>query len=940
MFRLFLATNIEQAETVISSRMKVHDSITLVKHSKKKNLKRTSQDISNVSRTSIRDEISSTSVSPKKSKTSHGINKNVILQVYQKECTDKGITLTVSTTNKGETHPTLPPYPPCHLLVKNCTMKPSTSHYYRIGNLHFDNVIIFLIKDYEKYLSRQELGDLRLINSFYKDMIDDILRLRTVDFSDLKKTRLGYNEQTCISHDRVEKTTACFIHYGFHPGMMIRYIKGEFVNEHLDVDSILVKVAPHVTSSDANHIHRILTQGCPSHIDFEETFENKQFVLQKGNQHSFLQLPEVTAKAINKEERNSHVLPLKLWTVHFSPYCRATPQGLKEKNGKYRVIFDASTQSKPDEVVLNHVTPTDLEPEIDFGQAKMKLLVNIYNWRISFPGEEIYLALFDVTACFRQQHISCDVTGAFGFVANGMYFLSTSHVFGSNGSASGWEPRRRGIENLIPVYARRQDLVDRHRELIESLSWYNSTNNNVDRVRAIPCEINQGVIINGRLNDLKASIYVDDILGAAVARTRMTRLIAAIIEAVYVVCGTPDESSRQNPLSIEKLLELIIQTRQTVLGLIINTDRMTLGITEEYLQQVRELLSKWDHKKQTFNVKSMQKLVGKLARLGEGAPWIYKLMSHLYTSLAVALRSNTELLKNSSVEFKALIKQIYSNDFHGNIPDHQRHINYAMKQAARMTNSHKHPYIVNTTMREELKFITEALSPDSGIKFETSIAHIIPRIPTAQIIGDSSLQGCGGYSIKLKFWWHLSFPVSIVERTLLHLRSKSDPKLISINCLEYVTIIVGYCAALVRLENNRINDDPNPVVLCVTDNTSALNWTLHTSKKSIIGRALARFFCGLLIGSNVGINAKWISTIENVIADKISRLKKTNKFSSNFSYDYTKLQQEHKELQACNFFHPSPKLLSLLWNILLTGKCPDLNDILKLKPSDLGRLTT
>ena len=239
-----------------------------------------------------------------------------------------------------------------------------------------------------------------------------------------------------------------------------------------------------------------------------------------------------------------------------------------------------------------------------------------------------------------------------------------------------------------------------------------------------------------------------------------------------------------------------------------------------------------------------------------------------------------------------------------------------------------------------MKFIAQALSPDSGIVFETSIAHIIPRIPTAQIIGDSSLQGCGGYSIKLKFWWHISFPESIVERTLLHLRSKSDPKLISINCLEYVTIIVGYCAARVRLENNQINDDPNPLVLCVTDNTSALNWTLHTSKKSIIGRALARFFCGLLIGSNVGINAKWISTIENVIADKISRLKKTNNFSSNFSYDYTKLQQEHKELQACNFFRPSPKLLSLLWNILLTGKCPDLNDILKLKPSDLGRLTT
>ena len=174
-------------------------------------------------------------------------------------------------------------------------------------------------------------------------MIDDILRLRTIDFSDLRDKRLNYGKQECIDQNRVDKTTACFIHYGFHPGMMIRFIKGEFVNEHLDVDSILIKVAPHVTVSNTNHIHRILTQGCPSYIDFEETFENKRFVLQKENQHSFLQLPEVTAKAIDKEERNSHVLPLKLWTVHFFPYC-----------------------------------------------------LDIYNWRISFPEEEIYMALFDV----------------------------------------------------------------------------------------------------------------------------------------------------------------------------------------------------------------------------------------------------------------------------------------------------------------------------------------------------------------------------------------------------------------------------------------------------------------------------------------------------------------------------------------------------------------
>jgi hypothetical protein len=76
---------------------------------------------------------------------------------------------------------------------------------------------------------------------------------------------------------------------------------------------------------------------------------------------------------------------------------------------------------------------------------------------------------------------------------------------------------------------------------------------------------------------------------------------------------------------------------------------------------------------------------------------------------------------------------------------------------------------------------------------------------------------------------------------------------------------------------------------------------LHTSKKSIIGRALARIFCGLLIGSNVGVNTKWISTIKNVIANKILRFKTANhEPSSLLTYNYANLQQEQEELKTCS----------------------------------------
>jgi hypothetical protein len=184
-------------------------------------------------------------------------------------------------------------------------------------------------------------------------------------------------------------------------------------------------------------------------------------------------------------------------------------------------------------------------------------------------------------------------------------------------------------------------------------------------------------------------------------------------------------------------------------------------------------------------------------------------------------------LAKSSSGFRDLVKQISTKTFSGKISDHQWHTNFAMKKASKMVNKNHATYLVNRTMQDELNLIADALKPNSGIKFETPIAHLIPRTPTASIVGDSLLLACGGYSITLKFWWHLSFPENVVKQTKLHLKDDLDETFISINGLEYFTIIVNYCALLVIFATQKINDDPNLVILCVTNNTSALNWTLH-----------------------------------------------------------------------------------------------------------------
>ena len=269
------------------------------------------------------DKLESSVSASTQQKLAAGINKNATLASYQDACTKKRILGQVTTAIKGETS-FLQSYPSHYHLIANCKTKPRSNLYYRVKDLRLDNVIIFLVRDHKSYLSGTEIKNLSFVNSMYRVMIDDVLRLRSVNFSSLKLPRLNYAEQTVISHERVDLATACAIHYGLHTGMVIRYLKGEYVGESRDADKILSAVSPYINEDDCNHIRRIIDQGCPSYLDFEEDYDNKHLVLRKGNQQTFLEYPEVTAKAMNKEEKNSHVLPFRHWIVHFSPYCRAT----------------------------------------------------------------------------------------------------------------------------------------------------------------------------------------------------------------------------------------------------------------------------------------------------------------------------------------------------------------------------------------------------------------------------------------------------------------------------------------------------------------------------------------------------------------------------------------------------------------------------------------
>jgi hypothetical protein len=106
--------------------------------------------------------------------------------------------------------------------------------------------------------------------------------------------------------------------------------------------------------------------------------------------------------------------------------------------------------------------------------------------------------------------------------------------------------------------------------------------------------------------------------------------LAALIEAIFAVMGTPDTSVRQCSLAMDKWEKLHVAPIQTMLGLIIDTNRMTISVPDDYIQSVCLLINSTCHTHhQQFMVKEAQELTEKLGHLAEGASPTYTHPLHM-----------------------------------------------------------------------------------------------------------------------------------------------------------------------------------------------------------------------------------------------------------------------------------------------------------------------
>ena len=805
----------------------------------------------------------------------------------------------------------------------------------------FETVLCLVLKS--DFLDEASALALFATNPLVQHLAYTICTLSDYDFRWLRDADTNWASQTSISPERRKAMMACLLHYDLDVSLLFRFLGGNYTGAHRDVHTTAKLLLRHgIDDYLVRDYIRVMTVGCPRTMNADISRTNALQYWRAGNNPSIDQNLGDVLKTMNKEERNNFVIPLSSWLWRFVPHLFITPNHYLVLPGKKpRLIFDAKFQHTAESISINMMTADASKTELacDFGLVKLRLYTRIYNLRITHPTLDIAIHANDVKSCFRQLKHHPDVLGGFAFIIGQLLLLPTGLTFGSDFSPASWETLRRIIEKLAQSLFSDSSLRTKHRKYLDRIQWQRSLGSKKAKFTpATPCDFNKGVrTASGSDENTQHDMFVDDMIYADIFeydRVRLEQAAAASIEAIFITLGESELWLRQDPISFDKFEELVMAWLNRVIGVEIDTRRLAARTPVEYVDATVNLLSStWHASRFTFSVLEAETLTGRLGYIAETAPWLRFMMSHLHTSIARALKANNIHLIRTRRDFRRLLQTAKATS----LSDlDTRRSRFAASQAAKALHHSRVTHRITVPMRRKLNLIRTALSSD-WISMWRPLGHFVKRSPSAIGDSDSSLHAAGGYSFDMGYWWYLEWPEAIRRSTLKFVYSDEHGNLVSINALEYASLLINFVAAsYVLTVVSPSRGDPHPVVLLRADNRSSESWLIKASKSSQAGRALGYIQCALLINNPVGINVTHVTSEQNEIADRISRIESEAALLAEMKPIY----QAHPSLAYCQRFHPSAELKSLILDTLLTKNFIDPLTLSRRALASPGRITS
>ena len=617
-----------------------------------------------------------------------------------------------------------------------------------------------------------------------------------VDFRPLQGYNVRWNSIKTIDNDRVRMATAALLHFDGDVADVVRWIGGPHVGANRDIDASLAYLRGIVAPGLCDSLERMWRHGSPAVCNASATDQNFQEYKSYGNHATVTDEPEVTYSTLLKDSARGYCVLFDKRAVDFTLNCHVTPIGLVDHNNPHknaRPIFDASFRPEPWCSGINDWTTKTTEPSINFADALDKYFFWLYNLRITYPDEEIYLGDDDVSGAFRHQKYHPNLVGMHTCVLSGYMSVSTGLTFGDTTSPANFDPIAETRKALAKYLWKQPDTVAQAAVYLPRLELANpmTPTEIADIVPAQADLLNQGVLDSATGQRLPPQFdhHVDDDIYADVA-SFMPLTVSSSALALWQVLGFPNPLHGPNVLSQEKFDGRYTHQRKT-LGYWVDSRRMEVAALPAKRALVADSLREWCTCRTHFTLRDISSIHGSLENMTRHVTWMRPLFFALQNAIRVELNRRYYVLQRMYPRTGRAAR------LQAKLPAtlyHRLSSLIARDKASLLWTSQTQ---MNMTQHLRAAFaVLHGIVGDEAQRIAQPLGFIVPRVPHAVSTGDASEYGGGAHCASLCYWFDITWSDRVKQGTQL---KPSEPGFIHINCLEFIVVVLQLAAFTVRL---------------------------------------------------------------------------------------------------------------------------------------------
>ena len=332
-------------------------------------------------------------------------------------------------------------------LVPEISGRPNPNVSFR-SELTYRHIIPALVEHGLQFLSPTEQEILHANAPLFAQYNRVKSRYQNIDPSSVRGFASYYNSEseTSINEHRAKLMSAALFHLDFSIQTMVNWMGGPHTAQHRDEDKMLANMMHMNCVIRDEWFHRV-KHGAPKHCHAYSSDKNFRDFWNYGNHNTVDESPEVFEEVTVKDFKRGNTILVDPELAPFIPHMHVTPQGIVDIDNPYkppRPIFDSTFRPCPSSMAINDWIDPKYEGIITFIHSIQRIATAIWNLRISYPNQPLYIGDDDVSNAFRLVKLHPSVVGMHGFRAGNKkkkkYLgFCTGMTFGDNCSPANFE---------------------------------------------------------------------------------------------------------------------------------------------------------------------------------------------------------------------------------------------------------------------------------------------------------------------------------------------------------------------------------------------------------------------------------------------------------------------------------------------------------------------